>query len=757
MAEEVVLERIDGEGPPMEFGIKKENKVLFAVAILIGFILFLLTLLLFLSNTKIEPKNVIIPTAIQAETAAKTSENARVESGKIDSMVHKANALYLRGETEQALHIYEQIALYSESLSNYNLGVAQMSQNNYSQALDAFKQAILSNENQTVAAINAAVCALYLNDNTQFDYYINLAQSYVGNEGKSELFNYYLALIYYYKGFYPEALQMLQKIDNEIYEDNAKYLSAKILAKLGRNEESLKMLYSQGAFETSISTGLLYARMGEYDRAIKDLERAMKIDSSKDASIAALNLIDLKLGKYSEMIKRVRSYFGGEEAKTLDLHRIKVSLKPDIFDPQLVQSAFKKDFMTDKKSQADLIFYFAPYQVFDTKQASGYINKANVDNFLQRQQNNIALLNASSTLSSVNVKLAKIIHLALNHQLHRANDEFKALLNAYSEHSILHFNLALSYAQLQRYDLAHKHFTSSYHLDPKNYAAGAYAVICSSLLGVDDTKFIAEIKETIAADTNFKGEIYQALMSFASDDYIAMMPYFDSENADKTAFGVMTRLLIAKLNNLPKQADALTAQLYGLLKSDLMANILYFNARNSNLNIKEYAQNAQIYFRDLNIDYNTLARGANVLRDNYILLMRVAGIINQERDKIKSRLARTSADEVGLSEILAYMDIYAGQFQEAYGLYDTLINDYKVQDSRTYFLAAVAAVGSQNVNAALALLELARLADPLNQEVLLALGLLYHEVRNYEPALFQYSRVKENFLSEFFDFAVVDN
>ena len=81
-----------------------------------------------------------------------------------------------------------------------------------------------------------------------------------------------------------------------------------------------------------------------------------------------------------------------------------------------------------------------------------------------------------------------------------------------------------------------------------------------------------------------------------------------------------------------------------------------------------------------------------------------------------------------------------------------MINDYKIKDSRIYFLAAVSAIGANNPNTAIALLELAKVEDPFNQEATLALALLYHEVQNYEPALFQYSRVRNHFQSEFFTF-----
>lgn len=746
MPQEVILEKANLKDKDW----KKDNKIIFIVAILAGVIFIFITLLIFARAVNVTPKNVIIPMAIQAADALRDDENLKFEMTKIDGMIQKANALYLRGEREQALKIYEQIAVYSESLSNYNLGVAKMNQHHYKEALESFKKAIASNENQTVAAINAAVCSLLLNDMAKFNYYLDLAYVYLPDEGDSDLFNYYLSLINYYKGFYPEALQMLQLIDNEIYADNAKYLSAKIYAKMGLNDKALENLQSQGSYEVSLPTGLLYARMGDYAKASAALERSMKIDKERNTSIAALNLIDLKVGNYHDMINRIQIYFNAEEHLILNKHKIKVRLKQEISDIHTVQKDFAKDFMQDKKAQADLLFYYAPYQVFDAKQAANYINKANASNYIQRQQNNTALLNASSTLSSVNVKLAKIISNALNHELQSANADFKALLGSYKEHSILHFNLALSYAQLQKYDLAYKHFSSSYHLDPRNYAAGAFAVLAGTLSDMDTARLISEINENINADSNFNGLIYQSIISFANNDYLAMMPFLDTNTQD-LPFALIVKILIAKNNGLHNQSDALTTKLKEVMGDDLLSNILFFNAQNSNLNIKEYSQNAQIYFKEMKINYATLANGANVIMDDYVKLMRICGLLNQERRKLKESLA-VSTNEVGLSRVLAYMSIYAGLYEEAYGLYDILINDYKIKDSRIYFLAAVAAIGSNNPNSAIALLELSKLEDSNNQEATLALALLYHEVQNYEPALFQYGKLKNKFQSEFFTF-----
>ena len=734
--------------------IFKDTKFLFIFAIFLGIVLFLIAILLFLYSKNSTPNDLLIPQSdISApEMSAQNDENLKFDMKKMDSMVQKANALYQKGQREQALEVYQQIALYSEALSNYNLGVSQMNQENYAQALESFKDAIASNENQTVSAINAAVCALHLNDTKKFQYYLDLAYVNLVNEGDSPLFDYYLSLINYYKGFYPEALQSFQQNTSPAYSDEAKYLSAKIYTKMGLDERALQNLLAQGNYEVSLPLGLLYARMGEYNKARTALNQAMKIQKDHNKSIAALNLIDLKTGNYADMMDRITKYFRHNERKILDTYKIKVRLNKNLSNIQIAQNEFKKDFLPDKKAQVDTIFYFAPYEVFDALQAAEYINKANVSSYIKDGRDLNLLLSTSKALSSANVRLAKIISDAINNKLHKANADFKKLLSTYAEHSILQYNLALSYAQLQKYDLAFNHFSSAYHLNPKNYLAGAFALLSGSISGKDINRLMNEISENMSLE-NAKDDLALSIMSFANNNNAAMMSILDSAPKNN-ALDKILRIIVAKNNGLNSEYESQINALKELLNDDILSNILYFNARNSNLNIKEYAQNAQIYFQNLKLDYKSLAGGALVVRDDYIELMRVSGLLNQEREKIKQMLALSNDDEMGLSSVLAYMDIYAGLYEEAYALYDELINTMGVKDTSTYFLAAVAATGANNPNAAIALLELSRLEDDSNAEARAALGMLYQEVQNYEPALFQYSKVANGTKNKIFTFGL---
>ncbi|MED7832152.1 MULTISPECIES: tetratricopeptide repeat protein [Campylobacter] len=734
----------------------KDRKFMSLVGLSLGIICILVFTLFYLTfnEGKVKP-DIIASKPIEQPVVMPDESYNYNDMTRVDGMIQKANALYLKGEVEQALKVYEQIAVYNESLSNYNLGVSQMNEGKFDEAFDSFKKAIANGENQSVAAINAAVCALKLNDKEKFKYYIDLAQVYLPKEGKSKLYDYYLALINYYKGYYPEALQMLQRVNSEPYTDVAKYLSAKIYAKMDFDAKSVQQLNTQGSFEPSLSLGLLYARMGEYDKAKIALNTAMKIERDFNQSLSALTLVDIKTGDFQDMLLRLQDTYRNDEDKykILDRYKIKVRLNKELFNIAIAQRNFSNDILKKQKDQFDLLFYFAPYQVFDSKQASLYIKKANITNFVDDSSDGQSYLARSQALSSTNVKISNIINDALNQKLRLANKEFQALLEDYPEHSILQYNLALTYAQMQNYELAYKHFSSSYHLNPKNYLSGAFAMFCGKLSDNDTTKLYHEILDNIAADSNFKANMQKNMLFLANGDYISMLPYLH-ENGQKTPLNLIFETIIAKNNNLNNQVDVRIAKLRSELPQDIVANILYFNSLNSNLNIKEYAQNAQIHFKNLQVDYRSVFGGSNIARELYVNLMHIAGLLNLERQKFKTLINTSKVKDEGMIQTLAYLDIFAQQYEESYALYNTLIDEYGAKDSRTLFLASVAAVGANNPNSAIALLQLSKLTDKNNKESKVALGLLYQEVGNYEAAMTQYRTLPNDFKSEFFTFDI---
>lgn len=114
-----------------------------------------------------------------------------------------------------------------------------------------------------------------------------------------------------------------------------------------------------------------------------------------------------------------------------------------------------------------------------------------------------------------------------------------------------------------------------------------------------------------------------------------------------------------------------------------------------------------------------------------------------------------TADAPAIMQTLCYINIYTHNFEEAYTMYNQLIDEYKQNDTRTVFLAAVAAIGAHHPENAVALLELSKLIDPSNMESRYALGILYQEVKNIDGAVTQYIKIGDSgFQSKYFSFDI---
>ena len=169
------LEPVVQEEPPQEAQeeTKKSKKKLFIIGGAAGALVIILAVVLFFvfrgeKKPPIDEKQIV-------KDIEERYESQKFGSSKIDDMIAKANLLYEKGNKFEALKIYENIAVYNQSLSNYNLGVSQMRQGKFEDALESFKKAIANDENVAVSAINAAVSSLELKNEQNFNYYINLA------------------------------------------------------------------------------------------------------------------------------------------------------------------------------------------------------------------------------------------------------------------------------------------------------------------------------------------------------------------------------------------------------------------------------------------------------------------------------------------------------------------------------------------------------------------------------------------------------
>ena len=747
------LEPVAPEQPAevQEIG-KKSKKKLFVIGGAAGALALILTVILFLvfkSDKKppIDERQIV-------KDIEEHYESQKFGSSKIDDMIAKANLLYEKGNKFEALKIYENIAIYNQSLSSYNLGVSQMRQGKFKEALESFKKAIANDENVAVSAINAAVSSLELKNEQNFNYYINLANSFLYKEADSPLYNYYYALINYYKGQYIEALAALAHAENGYYKDRYDYLAAKILSFIGDDAEAIKKLEAQKEFDADLALGMLYARLGQYDKARNRLNLALNKGGDSNKINAMIAIINLKDGKFEAATNEIKAVFH-EDSLFLGVNfPIKTILKPELFDVNLAQAHFRNDLFFDKTKRYETLFYFAPYKVFDPGQTINYIRKGGVSLFLDDASAAGNYLNASGALSKVNLELSLAIANALNYKLKQANAQFASLISLYPEHSVLHYDLALSYAQLGNFSMAAKHFITSYHLDPTNHLAGVLGAIANDINAVDNAKLLQEISENLGHDANSKdAPVSYALIALIGNNSGALVRWLEEEK-EETALNLAFDAIIAKMTDqggeFIKKAQILKAK----LPDDIVANILNFIANFKDEGIKKYVEQIQIYFHDTRLNDAAFYHGANIIKEQYIKLLQISGLLNYEREKIKTLLKR-DANNADLLQTLAYIDIFTNDFEESYRIYNRIIDEFKINDAGTLFLAAVAAIGSNHPQNATALLELSKLTDPNAMESRIALGHLYQEIDNIEAATIQYGLIKDpNFKSKFVDFMI---
>lgn len=187
-----------------------------------------------------------------------------------------------------------------------------------------------------------------------------------------------------------------------------------------------------------------------------------------------------------------------------------------------------------------------------------------------------------------------------------------------------------------------------------------------------------------------------------------------------------------------------------------MANIIYFNAKYENDDMKEYAKQIQIEFNNNTLDMSAFYYGSSLVKEQYVKLLQISGLVHVKRDRLKKRLETELEDVVGVTQALAYLDLYTNDFEESYVLYNSLIDEHNQQDTNTIFYGAIASIGANHPQNAIALLELSKLIDSNNFESRYGLGLLYQQIKNLEGASIQYNLIgNSGFQSKYFDFEIV--
>ncbi|WP_321778974.1 hypothetical protein [Sulfurimonas sp.] len=766
MAEEeaeeiIIIEESDAAGPETtpqeeqsqaEGSSKKKKILLFAIGGIVLILIIVIALFFIFKSPDVQMQNTSM-NFIEDKLSEKTQ--VHVEPSKLENMIAKANYLYSTGSKNEALFLYEKIAQYSEAISVYNLGVAQLKDADYALALTTFKKAILNDEKRCVSAINAAVCSLHLGDEKKFRYYIDLAHSYLYKEQDSPLYSYYYTLISYYNQNYHAALSALKNPTSDEYPRFQKHLKAKINALFSNNYKAIEAMEKDFDTDDSFNIALLYARIGDITLAQKHLKESIIKNVQPVKAAIAQAFINLKAGQVTTASKQLKNVTDMFPEQVYKPYPIKVKLKDSLFDPLKAQLRYRKQINNSQLFNYQKIFYYAPYKIFNADKTISYIQKGNANIYINNTSSAKQYLRRSASSSNVNKGIVKAIQNALIFKLRKANTELKRLANIQPKHSVLQYNLALTYAQMGDINAANKHFILSFHLDSKNYLAGIFAIMTSQLIHKDATNLTVIVKDSISLEEESeKTYLYKTLLNISDNNILSSADWLDNDFKQKPLYLALDTIIALELGN-DKIAKKASHKLTLLLPNEILSHIMYIDAHFKDFKPKVYAKKVLNYLKLQKLTFDDLYYGPYITRYLYIQQNLIIGRLYFLRKQLRDVLESTDTQTHEIANALALASLYDKAYEESYTLFNHLIDDLKVRDAYTIFLGAVASTAASHHANAIALLELAKMKDNTFVESRYALGLLYLEVKNNEGAAIQFARVGDSgFNSSYFDFKI---
>ncbi len=189
--------------------------------------------------------------------------------------------------------------------------------------------------------------------------------------------------------------------------------------------------------------------------------------------------------------------------------------------------------------------------------------------------------------------------------------------------------------------------------------------------------------------------------------------------------------------------------------NDVVANTMYELGKRFRVNLKDVALQMNAIYKEKKLDMRSIYYGPSLARELYIYVGFVTGSLHSVQEELEAKVIAETQTSNGILQALGLSYIYSNDFEKAFAIYNSLLDDLHEVDSQTRFLAAIAAMGANRHENAVALLQLAKIESATNFEARYALGLLYQEGKNMKAAVQHYDKIaNSNFESEFFDFEI---
>ncbi len=727
--------------------------------IIVCFIIFSFAILVL---KKEPPLNQIYTPKQTSNTKNSRTNIKNMKSKELQNWIEKASILYNNGQIIEALDTYRNIAIFSQSFASFNLGVAKLQEGNFRDAISAFSNTINSGENIAAAAINAAIGSYRINDLKAYDYYVNLAKSMMGKWYNKPLYSYLYSLVSFYSQNYFNMLSSLNHPSSNFYKNENLLLASKIYLYFNDNLNALKKLLEVTNTDTRFELGLLYARMGEYNLAIEQIDSYISDNAINDPKVKmAQALIEIKRSNFNRVANIYNDLLKTNSQEDLQtIYPIRIKLQDSLFDINLVQKNFwnlnsKQNIIVDYK----ILFYFAPFRVFDIDNALSLIEEGGLELKMDNIEKATSVLLRGEMLSRININITQSLKEILKYNINSALEIMKQASLAYPNHQVVQYNLGLIYAQLNDFEHAKKHFLKAYHLDESDVLSGIFALMCHQLTFTNGERLLNSITQNfdnIDSDDITKLMFLKSLFGFVNGNISDNFTWFDK--AKKTPIMYALKALYSINSRDRETISNAFNDLKKATNDDMVATILHRISTHYNQDIKAFSLNLFNFFKNDLKKLDLVYTGPSFAKQIYIYMAFLVGANSYVDRLLTDKLLNAQGDVSGILQALAFNAIYLGDFEKSFVYYNSLIDDFNIKTSENYFLAGVAAIGAGHYDNAAALIQLSRLESSSNFESRYALGLLHQAMGNFKLASLQFMQIGDaRFQSVFFDYEIDTN
>ncbi|WP_104687745.1 tetratricopeptide repeat protein [Helicobacter acinonychis] len=707
-------------------------------------------------------ENLDLPDLIGKDSLKRSDEN------QVDAMIQKASILYEQGQKDEALHLFDKIASFSQGIASHNLGVIKFKEKDFNGALDLFDSSIASKENASVSAIDALVSAYYLQDADLYYHYLKIARDTLYKDYKKSFYSYAYALKSYYAEEYFEALSpLMHPNSNAFLKPNAR-LASKLFLMFKDEANAYKQLQKSADIQDELSLGLLQARLGNYKQALQHLQHYLHNYPKDLNALMALELVGLKMGdtlKASEALK-LASHTKEDSVLANSFYPIKPTINPVFLDKEKAKERFwntqyfegKRDFIYR------LLFYYAPFKVLDSKETLGVIEEGLflLDSDTQKDLEGASLAFKRGRLMAIADKNAlKGLKELEKKRLKKALGFFNLSLKNSPNNALLHYNVGLIYAQLEDYYKAYFHFLRAFHLNSADYLSAIFAILASHFTHEDTTEFLREITESFYSQ-DFSSPMQKALLS----SLIAYLNYRTNWDMDwlknapkKLPFYYALEAVFAKESKDKKLMVQSFGNLKKMLPNDLISNIFYEIVSYYDASIR-HTLSIYTLLDSHKISWDQTMLGPILGRNFYAYMGFMVNDLDKQEKLLEQKIASLEESEAPNDWLdnLALVSLFQGKYEKASALYQNLIDGLKDNEARLKILAGLAYIAQNNYDSAALWLELGKLDEPNNENIRYALGLLYQRKGDLKSALNHFLAIKtSDFFSPYFDFEIDTN